>query len=76
MPAELPTSSVLPFDLPEWQPAPTIPLTKAPPELDPADPDLREEDEDIMVRPFRGSPYTITRRPGVVFRTRFCLILT
>ena len=74
MPAELPTS-VLPFDLlPDC--LPTMPLTKAPPELDPADLGLREEDEDIMVRPFRGSPYTITHRPGVVFRTRFCLILT
>ena len=71
MPAELPTS-VVPFDLPDWS---TMPLTKAPPELDPTD-GLREEDEDIMVRPFRGSPYTITHRPGVVFRTRFCLILT
>merc|ERR1719285_1105481 len=43
MPAELPTS-VVPFDLPDWS---TMPLTKAPPELDPTD-DLREEDEDIM----------------------------
>ena len=74
MPAELP-SSVLAFDLlPDCLPGlPTMPLTKAPPELDPG---LREEDEDIMVRPFRGSPYTITHRPGVVFRTRVCLILT
>merc|ERR1719370_2239208 len=44
MPAgELPTS-VMPFDLPDWS---TMPLTKAPPELDPTD-GLREEDEDIM----------------------------
>ena len=57
MPAELP-ASVLPFDLAEWQPAASIPLTKDPTELDPAEPGLREEDEDIMVRPFRGSPYT------------------
>ena len=55
MPAgELPTS-VMPFDLPDWA---TMPLTKAPPELDPADPGLREEDEDIMVRPFRGKPFS------------------
>ena len=53
MPAELPTS-VVPFDnLPDWS---TMPLTKAPPELDPAD-GLREEDEDIMVRHFRGSRF-------------------